>query len=59
MDPATTTSSANTGFVGIKFCQEWFVQTFSSLLLLPLRILLVIICSIQKKIKKIEFYSIR
>jgi hypothetical protein len=25
MDP-TTTSSANSGFVGIKFCQEWFVK---------------------------------
>jgi len=23
---ATTSSSINSGFVGIKFCQEWFVN---------------------------------
>lgn len=27
MTDATTSSSANAGFVGIKFCQEWFVRT--------------------------------
>jgi len=56
----TTSSTVNSGFVGIKFCQEWFVQVlFIYLEYFFIVDILAIICYIQKKIKKIVFYSMR
>lgn len=55
----TTNSSANSGFVGIKFCQEWLVKVYSFILIDFRFCISVIICSIPKKIRKIEYYSMQ
>jgi len=55
----TTNSSANSGFVGIKFCQEWLVKVYSIILIDFLFCISVIICFIPKKTRKIEYYSMQ
>lgn len=54
----TASSSVNSGFVGIKFCQEWLVDIFF-IEYLDDSTHLAIICYIPRKIKKIEYYSMQ